>query len=109
MLTKSDQVGKKKQRKVKTPLPSTPYKCARCGIQYNLSIHHVFYGDKPTRDNSSEYGCVEWLCHNHHQGQNGIHSGNKELDLELKRKHQERLEKEMTREEFIKLFGRNYL
>ena len=93
-------------KKLKTPLPDT-YECIGCGSTYNLEVHHVFCASN--RNNSNLYKCTEYLCYDHHRGNNGVHSGNKQLDTTLKQKHQERLEKGMTRQEFIKIFGRNYL
>lgn len=49
-----------------------------------------------------------WLCARHHTSDYGVHF-NKELDLKLKRMGQKKFEEKHTREEFIRLFGRNYL
>ena len=98
---------KTKKKKVKTPMPDTKKYCVGCGTEYNLEIHHVF--GNSSRNASSEYKCVDWLCSNCHRGNNGVHGINRYLDTKLKQEHQERLEKEMTREEFVKLFGRSYL
>ena len=93
--------------KIKTPLPKGDKECIECKSQYGCEVHHV-YG-AANKNFSNEYGCTEWLCYEHHRGNSGVHGGNRELDLKLKRKHQERLELEMNREKFIKLIGRNYL
>lgn len=107
MLTKSDQVGKKKQRKVKTPLPDAEKFCVGCGTTINLEIHHCMPGIN--RENSNKYGCVSWLCIEHHRGTKGVHNGNEELMLRLKVIHQKRLiENGMHLEEFINIFGSNY-
>ena len=97
----------KKKNKIKTPIPNTDKYCVGCGVNYNLEIHHVFGG--ANRNNSNEYNCTEWLCSNCHRGNNGVHGINRYLDTKLKQEHQERLEKEMTREEFLRIFGRSYL
>ena len=39
----------------------------------------------------------------------GIHNGNIELDLELKRECQRAFEEDHTRAEFIRLIGKSYL
>ena len=106
VITKKSQVGKKK-RKIKTPIPGGIKCCQGCGVTTQLEIHHV-YGSS-NRNNSSKYNCVEWLCSNCHRGKNGVHGENEALNMQLKQKHQLRLEKEMSREEFISLFGKNYL
>lgn len=99
---------KKPKSRVKTPIPEGEHKCYCCGKTKYLSIHHCYPG--VNRNNSSIYKAVVWLCYNHHQGQQGVHSGNYKLDLELKQHFQKKLMKEgMTLEEFIKIFGRNYL
>lgn len=100
---------KPKKKKVKTPVPSGPKECAGCGKSKYLEVHHVFPG--ANRDNSSRYGCVEWLCYHHHRGQpDGVHGGNSELDLKLKRKHQLLLMKSgMSLDDFIKIFSKSYM
>lgn len=100
---------KTKKKKVKTPIPSGAKECFACGCTHNLELHHCYFGSGK-RKLSSEYKCVSWLCNVHHRSNLGVHGGNIELDLQLKRKHQERLESEgMKRREFILLFGKNYL
>jgi hypothetical protein len=39
----------------------------------------------------------------------GVHNGNKELDMKLKRMAQEAFEREYPQIEFLAVFGRNYL
>lgn len=88
-------------------LTITQNKCAVCGSPFTEK-HHVFYG--PDRKTSESHGFVCWLCPLHHRGQpQGIHGGNKALDLELKKHFQIEFEKEHSREEFMKLIGRNFL
>jgi hypothetical protein len=48
------------------------------------------------------------LCFEHHRGPDGPHQ-NKEYDLQLKREAQAKFEQDHSREDFIRLFGRNYL
>lgn len=99
---------KTKKKTVKTPIPIGAKECFACGCTHNLEIHHAF--GSSNRNLSSEYKCVDWLCNVHHRSNLGVHGGNTELDLQLKRKHQERLESEgMKRKHFILLFGRSYL
>lgn len=49
------------------------------------------------------------LCHEHHNTSNNSVHFNREMDLKLKRLYQEEYEKNHTREEFIKIIGKNYL
>jgi hypothetical protein len=50
------------------------------------------------------------LCYIHHRGTYGVHGKyGHQLDLQLKQHCQREFEKTHTREEFIKLIGRNYL
>lgn len=122
-LSKADQVKSfkpKKKRKNskpisdgKTPTPSGNKVCqCGCGNTKYLTIHHVFFGNGKRRL-SNRFKCVEWLCHNSHQGPNGIHGSknpNISLDYKLKCKHQKRLmDNGMTINEFRKHFDSNYI
>ncbi len=118
ILTKANQIKsnkpvkrKKKKKKVKTPRPTTEYKCAGCGNEHYLSIHHVYYGTGQ-RDLSSQYGCVEYTCWKCHQSSEGIHGSHSDckLDFELKQRHQQiLLDNGMSVREFISLFSKDYL
>lgn len=77
-------------------------RCELCG-GVSTDRHHVFMGRN--RQASDRYGAVVWLCRDCH---NLVHQ-NREVSLRLMKKEQKRLEHEMSREEFIKIFGRNYL
>lgn len=83
--------------------------CLVCLTTRNLHRHHV-YGGVGRRSKSEKYGCWVYLCARHHNMSNdGVHF-NKELDLRIKRMCQKRWEdKYGTREDFIKVFGSNYL
>ncbi len=83
--------------------------CAECGTNSALHLHHVFGGTKAKRRASEKYGCLEYLCWEHHEGSGGVHK-NEELNLKYKQKHQQRLEYEgMSREEFRMIFGKSYI
>ncbi|WP_368234173.1 hypothetical protein [Anaerotruncus rubiinfantis] len=74
----------------------------------NLHKHHI-YGGNGRRELSEKYGCWVWLRADWHtMSDHGVHF-NKELDQKLKRLCQERFEREHSREEFIRIFGRSYL
>ena len=69
--------------------------------------HHIFGG--PNRKFSEKYGLKVHLCIPHHRGgRKGVHE-NRELMDRLHEIGQEAFEREHTREEFMQIFGRNYL
>lgn len=85
--------------------------CYLCGSTNGLHIHHIFYG-KANRKKSEQYKeyctCyLCWFCHNE------LHANPKwkELDKYLKGVAQDRwcdgLQK--STDEFIKVFGKNYM
>lgn len=84
--------------------------CYITGQRNNLHKHHIFFG-YANRKISEEQGfwvyLAGWL---HNQSAEGVHGKNgHELDLLLKRHAQAKYEETHTREEFIKLIGKNYL
>lgn len=85
----------------------TNKECWFCGTQRELQKHHCVFG-VPGRKNSEKYGLTVWLCREHHTGNSGVHQ-NRELDLELKRVAQKKFEEEHSRNEWMAVFGRNYL
>lgn len=83
--------------------------CIVCGTTYGLHRHHIIYGTA-NRKNSEKYDLTCWLCQEHHIGTTGVHGKYGEhLDAALKKLAQIEFEKTHTREEFINIFGRNYL
>lgn len=85
----------------------TDKRCYICGRVSGLHRHHVVFGN-PGRKNSEKYGLTVWLCVDHHTGNIGVHQ-NRQLDLELKQVAQQKFEEDHSREEWMKVFGRNYL
>lgn len=81
--------------------------CIVCG-RYGTELHHIFFG-VGNRKLSDRYGLTCGLCYDHHRGNNGVHGGNRELDLELKRMAQEQFIKTYEDADFLAIFGRNYL
>ena len=80
---------------------------------FRVEEHHIFFGTA-NRKISEKYGFKVWLCNLHHTGSiSGIREYavhfNRDKDLELKEMCQKIYEKNHTREEFIRLIGRNYL
>lgn len=81
--------------------------CWVCGVTEGLHDHHIFFGGN--RKNSERYGLKVWLCGYHHNLSNdGVHF-NRELDLGLKKVAQAKFEEAHSRDEFMAIFGRNYL
>ena len=75
-------------------------KCEYCKKECeHLDAHEIYGGSN--RKRSIENGFVVLLCRECHQ--------NEEIIQELRKQYQIRYEKEHTREEFIKLIGKNYL
>ena len=84
--------------------------CLICKTPFNLHLHHCFEG-VGRRKISDREGLTIFLCIYHHNGSDyGIHF-NKDLDLKIKRWSEKVwLEKNnKTIEDFIALFGKNYL
>ena len=83
-------------------------RCYLCGSDRNLDWHHVFGG--ANRKWSEKYGLTVRLCHHscHIFGPYSAHKC-KEVSDSLKRKGQEAFEKTHSHEEFMRVFGRNYL
>ena len=87
----------------------TKKKCFICSSQTNIHDHHIYFGTA-RRKISEANGFKVWLCLQHHEGTFGVHgSKGYELDRYLKKVCQKEYEKNHSREEFIKLIGRNYL
>lgn len=80
--------------------------CFFCG-RYGTEIHHIFFGTS-NRKLSDRYGLVVGLCYEHHRGNRGVHF-NRELDMELKKVAQIKFNKVYPDEDFMKIFGKNYL
>lgn len=67
------------------------------------------YFGTANRKISKENGFEVDLCFEHHRGNSGVHGKNGlKINIRLKQKCQANYEKTHTREEFIKLIGRNY-
>ena len=76
--------------------------CVICGSPY-VEMHEV-YGGKNRRVSKQNGFCVP-LCRRHHDDVTNC----EEKSLFLKRKMQKKFEEANSREEFIKLIGKNYL
>ena len=80
--------------------------CYICGSP-RVEIHHIFGG--ANRKNSERYGLIVPLCHLHHnEPPAGVHF-NAALMQRLHEVGQRYFETVSSREEFMRIFGRNYL
>lgn len=80
--------------------------CYICGGRAE-ACHHIFGG--PNRRISEREGFTVPLCNRcHNMSDSGVHF-NHPLDRRLKKLAQKRYEERHSREEFIRLIGRNYL
>ena len=82
--------------------------CFLCGARVGLEEHHIFGG--PNRKLSEKYGLKVYLCgiKCHREGPNSAHM-NREVSDSLKRLAQIAFEARHTHEEFMRIFGKNYL
>ena len=83
--------------------------CYATGRLDNLHKHHIFMGKN--RKISDRYGFWVWLTGEYHNQDNvlGVHFDNTELKEKLYRECQAKFEETHSREEFMKLIGKNYL
>lgn len=81
--------------------------CYLCGSTQWIERHHVFGGSR--RRKSEEHGMVVDLCHwCHNEPGRGVHH-NKKRRLVLQQEFQRKFEQTHSREEFMAIFGKNYL
>ena len=86
---------------------SNERECVICRSEYNLHKHHIYGGSR--RKNSEKYGCWIYLCAYHHNmSDHGIHF-NSNLELKAKAICQHKFEAKHSHEEFMAVFGRDYL
>lgn len=81
--------------------------CYICKSMMDLQKHHIYMG--ANRKVSDKHGFTAWLCGSHHNMSDYSVHFNRDLDLKLKIDCQKEYEKTQSREEFMKLIGRNYL
>lgn len=75
---------------------------------YWLHEHHIF-GGNPNRTHSEEAGLKVYLCQEHHlHGKFAVHNNN-DINVILHKMGQRAYEANHTRQQFIELFGENYL
>lgn len=88
-------------------------RCFLCGNRQGLDEHHIF-GGNPNRKLSEKYGLKVWLCNDFVPGRchKQVHEGKQKEQLMdfLHREGQKAFEKiHGSRDDFIRIFGRNYL
>lgn len=89
-------------------ITETTWRCYLCGRTGKMEEHHVFFGTA-NRKLSEAYGLVVPLCPDcHRNGSMAVHRC-RETDLRLKRAGQRAFEKTHSREQWMEIFGRNYL
>ena len=83
-----------------------PFKdyCFVCFKTIGLEEHHIFSG-LSNRKNSEKHGLKVWLCMECHKRVHRDILPNREL----KELAQQKFEETHTREEFMQIFGKNYL
>ena len=83
--------------------------CFFTGATEGLDKHHIYFGSN--RKVSDLNGFYVWLRHDRHIQDSPFSTphNNREIDLYLKKLCQEKYEENHSREEFIRLVGRNYL
>lgn len=83
--------------------------CGKNGFMDPLESHHIYGG--ANRKHSERYGLKIWLCGNscHRNGLYSVHR-NRIIADQVKAAAQEKWEEVYgTRDEFLRIFGRNYL
>lgn len=81
-------------------------RCFICGRVTGLERHHVLGG--PNRKWSEKYRLTVMLCHDHHTGPHGAQYDRKVGDP-LKRLAQIAFEARYSHDEWMEVFGKNYL
>lgn len=84
-------------------------KCYLTGSTSGLQKHHIFGAFN--RNNSEKYGLWVWLRWDRHLADSPYRTphNDAEIDLMLKKDAQRKFEETHTREEFMQIFGKNYL
>ena len=112
------QKTKKHKKSILQPKDGTCYICSRLHGDYRIKLteeHHIFYGSANRKVSETEGFKVD-LCRRHHNYEWGccpeaVHHNptGAGMDLWLKQEAQRKYEETHSREEFMKLIGKNYL
>ena len=81
--------------------------CYNCGTPYSLQEHHCIRGNN--RQLAEKYGLKVKLCFGCHQGNRDSPHQSEEVNQEYKRLAQEKFVEKYSFEEWLKIFGKNYL
>ena len=81
-------------------------RCFFCGKTVTLERHHIMPG--ANRKWSEKYGLWIWCCHEDHTGKDGVQYNRKKADT-LKRLAQIAFEARHSHEEWMQVFGKNYI
>ncbi len=83
--------------------------CYVCYTTKDLEAHHVYFGFDGDRELSEKWGMKVWLCARHHRDNRyGVHF-NKDFERSLKETAQRIFEVRFPDEDFVEIFGRNYI
>ena len=82
-------------------------RCYICGSVIDLERHHILAG-VGRRSLSERHGLWVYLCHRHHTGRGGAQY-DPDLSRGLKEDAQRAFERDHTRDEWMSIFGKNYL
>lgn len=107
-MKKQTKVHAKKERTRSSVFTDDLTHCVECGST-NINLHEIFYGRN--RQNSIDYKLVIPLCSEKHHNQvncAGIHF-DRDMCLKWQKLGQLKFEENHTREEFLNIFGKNYL
>lgn len=114
LLYPKTKAKKKKKHHKASILQDKDHTCYLCilldgnhKLHRQLHEHHIFGG--PNRIHSEENGLKVYLCPDHHlTGKLAVHNCKETMEL-LHKIGQREFEKTHSREEFMEIFGRNYL
>lgn len=83
--------------------------CFVCG-RPAVHTHHCIHTPRGARDKADAYGLTVRLCWSCHEGSTGVHGANGAyLDKALEKIAQKRFELTWGHDEWMKVFGKNYL
>ena len=100
-------MSKSRYQKYKSILQTDTNCCFTCGRCHALEWHHVF--GSANKKHSEKYGLMVRLCHwCHNEPPCGVHHNAENMKV-LREYAQREFEKKHSREEFMEIFGRNYL
>lgn len=95
------------KKRIRNPKPTAEDFCCECGRSY-AETHEVYFGKNSYL--SKVHKMQAKLCYECQRGTYGVHGKHgHELDMKLKKKYQRIFEEAYSRQEFMRIFGKNYL